>query len=391
MKIRKYVALTMPEAMKRIRSELGSDAVILNSRVIKTGGFLGFFKKSSIEVIAAIDPKPLKETALPKVNKHVPAQAPDEGSHAGAIKEPKASEQAPGEANNKALLKEISELKEALKAASNLKSAAVCYPRAFQVAVSVLDSQEIEPNIKTEIMGALLEKWYLGDQTENAADINKWVMEAILNRISPLPYGGLTFEKKFVNVVGPTGVGKTTTLAKMAAECVLKHNKKTAFITTDTYRIAAIDQLKTYARILNIPLEVCYNLDDFKEAADKFKEYDMVLVDTAGRNFRNQQYVEELAKVVDFNEEAETFLVLALTSKQRDMEEIYKQFSHISIDRFIFTKSDETSIYGSMLNMADKYQTGIAYITNGQNVPDDLVKATPESIANTLFGANSNA
>ena len=104
------------------------------------------------------------------------------------------------------------------------------------------------------------------------------------------------FNKKYINIVGPTGVGKTTTLAKVAAETMLNQRKKVAFITTDTYRIAAIDQLKTYAKILNIPIEVAYNLEDFKRAADRFSHYDIVFIDTAGRNFRNEQYVKDLEK-----------------------------------------------------------------------------------------------
>jgi flagellar biosynthesis protein FlhF len=194
-------------------------------------------------------------------------------------------------------------------------------------------------------------------------------------------------KKKYVNVIGPTGVGKTTTLAKIAADCILKHQKKVAFITTDTYRIAAIEQLKTYAQILNIPIEVCYSLKDFHAAAKKFASYDVVLIDTAGRNFRNKQYVDDLVNVLDFGMDLETYLVFALTSKQKDMEDIFRQFSTIKIDKFIFTKADETSVYGSMINLTDKFNIGVAYITTGQNVPDDFLIASPEAITNVLIGA----
>jgi flagellar biosynthesis protein FlhF len=210
----------------------------------------------------------------------------------------------------------------------------------------------------------------------------------MLKRISNYSFGEISFTKKFINVVGPTGVGKTTTLAKIAADCILKFNKKTALITTDTYRIAAIEQLKTYAKILSIPVEICYNLVDFAKACATFKDYDVVLIDTAGRNFRNQQYVEELKKVIDYNKEMETYLVLSLTAKQRDMEEIYQQFSTISINQFIFTKMDETSYYGAMYNMIDKFKKGTAYITNGQNVPDDRISATPGVVTNLILGVD---
>ncbi|WML50512.1 hypothetical protein RCG23_04140 [Neobacillus sp. PS3-34] len=183
-----------------------------------------------------------------------------------------------------------------------------------------------------------------------------------------------------------TGVGKTTTLAKIAADCVIKYKKKVAFITTDTYRIGAIEQLKTYAKILNVPLEVCYNIDDFKEASQKFEDYDIVLIDTAGRNFRNKQYVEDLQKIIDFNKDMETFLVLSLTAKQKDMEQIYRQFSIVNINKLIFTKADETSVYGPMINMIKDHQIGVSYVTNGQNVPDDMTSANPEVLINLLLG-----
>ena len=204
--------------------------------------------------------------------------------------------------------------------------------------------------------------------------------------MSGISFGGISFKKKFINVVGPTGVGKTTTLAKIAADCVLTHKKKVAFLTTDTYRIAAIDQLKTYAKILNVPMEVCYTIEDFRKAAQMYDDYDVILVDTAGRNFRNREYVDELKQTIDFDKDMESFLVLSLTAKQRDMEDIYEQFSIIDIDKFIFTKADETSAYGAMYNLIRKYSRGAAYITNGQNVPDDMIEAAPGEIAKMIIG-----
>ena len=175
-------------------------------------------------------------------------------------------------------------------------------------------------------------------------------------------------------------------MAKIAALCLLKYKKKIAFITTDTYRIAAIEQLKTYANILNVPIEVCYNVEDFQKAKILFENYDLVFIDTAGRNFRDPKYVAELKNIIDFKKDMETYLVLSLASKQCDMEEIYQQFSSIEIDKLIFTKADETSSYGAMLNVIHSWRKATAYITNGQNVPDDIVTATPENVINHIIG-----
>ncbi|WP_436375803.1 flagellar biosynthesis protein FlhF [Cytobacillus sp. BC1816] len=379
MKVKKFMAASMPDAMKQIRTELGKDAVILNSRVVYTGGVLGFFKKRIIEVMAAVDSnqeleqKPsVKPAAVPAPSDHYRGSAGE-----AQISSLKTSDE---------LIRELSSLKEMISSFAGAQQEGSIYPEAIRKALFILDEQEIEKSVQVHVLQALLEKWYLCGANAKDSEIEDWLHDELIKQIEDIPFGGMSLSKKYINVAGPTGVGKTTTLAKMAAECVIKHRKKAAFITADTYRIAAIDQLKTYASILNIPLEVCYTIEDFRQAADKLKEYDVVLIDTAGRNFRNKQYVEDLKNVIDFENEMETFLVLSLTSKQKDMEEIYNQFSIIDIDKLIFTKADETSTYGSMYNIIHKYKKGAAYITNGQDVPDDILMAGPEAIVKQLMG-----
>lgn len=386
MKIKKFTASSMADAMKSIREELGDDAVILNSRVTYTGGFLGLFRKKSFEVIAAVDEMEKREAGSleRRIKQPPPAkfETKREAAKGNLTKAFEEEKKAPH--TEQAVMDEIKELKNMLKNLTGPGDEFV-YPAPLQNVYRIMTEQEIDQSVKKEIMGSLLEKWFQANTNANANEVLSWSKELLQNRISHLPFGEITFKKKFVNVVGPTGVGKTTTLAKIAGDCILKFNKKVGLITTDTYRIAAIEQLKTYAKILSIPLEVCYNIDDFKKSCEKFKDFDVVLIDTAGRNFRNKQYVEDLKEVIDFNMDVETFLVLSLTAKQKDMEEIYEQFSSIPISQFIFTKIDETSNYGSMYNMIDKYQKGVAYITNGQNVPDDRLPASAQMIANLIF------
>lgn len=378
----------MPEAMKIIRAELGNDAVILNSKIVHTGGFLGLFKKKSIEVIAAVDEKK-KRLEKPVLKEKPKKVSPDLILQALEPNQKEAKPVIVQEKSSTELLKEISELKSLMQnmaQTTGKPNNEMNYPGPLQALNHLLHDQEIEPKIVQELMTGLLEKWYVSGANASETAVKDWLKDAMTKRIENVPYGGISFTKKYINVVGPTGVGKTTTLAKIAADCVLKHQKKVAFITTDTYRIAAIEQLKTYAQILNVPIEVCYSIADFQKAAERFAHFDMVLIDTAGRNFRNKVYVEELQKVIDFDNEIETFLVLAATSKQRDMEDIYKQFSLIHIDKLIFTKIDETSIFGAMINMIEKYNIGVAYLTNGQNVPDDMISAQPNVITNTVLG-----
>jgi flagellar biosynthesis protein FlhF len=395
----------MPEAMKQIRAELGHDAVILNSKMVTTGGFLGFFKKQSIEVIAAIDElvqaerkmqhepprvkvKPIvkpqsqaamveKEVLLPPISGGGDLSIPSPPSKLGKSVNPRKLD---GD-----MLAEIEGLKKMLQSITEHHTD-IPLPDPIQKCGHLLLNQEVPKDMRDELISSLLQKWYSNGSDGNERDVKKWLRQELYDRLSTLSFGGVTFTKKFINLVGPTGVGKTTTLAKIAAECTLKYKKKVALITTDTYRIAAIDQLKTYAKILNVPLEVCYSIEDYKQACEAFADYDIVLIDTAGRNFRNQQYVEDLKKVVDFDHDMETYLVLALTAKQKDMMDIYEQFSLIKINKFIFTKADETSTYGAMLHMMRTSHIGVAYITNGQNVPDDMISASREQVTNLILG-----
>ncbi len=392
----------MPEAMKQIRAELGNDAVILNSKIVTTGGFLGLFKKENIEVIAAIDevvqaerkmqfeqprvkikpivkpiPTPVdrEEVPLPKrnVEPSIPKPLPKQPTSEGDKK------------LDEDMLAEIAGLKKMLQTITEHQPD-LPLPEPIQKCGQRLLDQEVPKDIRDELLSSLLQKWYANGSGANEREVKKWLRQELYDRLSTLSFGRVTFTKKYINLVGPTGVGKTTTLAKIAAECALKYKKRVALITTDTYRIAAIDQLKTYAKILNVPLEVCYSLEDYKQACEAFKDYDIILTDTAGRNFRNQQYVEDLKKVVDFEHDMETFLVLALTAKQKDMMDIYEQFSLIKINKFIFTKADETSTYGAMLHMMKTSHIGVAYITNGQNVPDDMISANREQVTNLILG-----
>jgi len=392
----------MPEAMKQIRAELGNDAVILNSKIVTTGGFLGLFKKENIEVIAAIDEvvqaerkmqfeqprvkikpivKPIptivdrEEVPLPNrnVEPSIPKPLPKQTTSEGDKK------------HDEDMLAEIAGLKKMLQTITEHQPD-LPLPEPIQKCGQRLLDQEVPKDIRDELVSSLLQKWYANGSGANEREVKKWLRQELYDRLSTLSFGRITFTKKYINLVGPTGVGKTTTLAKIAAECALKYKKRVALITTDTYRIAAIDQLKTYAKILNVPLEVCYSLEDYKQACEAFKDYDIILTDTAGRNFRNQQYVEDLKKVVDFEHDMETFLVLALTAKQKDMMDIYEQFSLIKINKFIFTKADETSTYGAMLHMLKTSHIGVAYITNGQNVPDDMISANREQVTNLILG-----
>ncbi|MGF3102579.1 flagellar biosynthesis protein FlhF [Rossellomorea sp. DUT-2] len=375
MKVKKYAAPSMNEAMKKVRAELGDDAVILNSKVAYTGGFMGLFKKKMIEVIAAIDPE--VESEKIEMSRMKAKSAPIAHSSPPEKKY---------EVPNKSVESELKELKQMISTIKS-KNQFEKFAEDVQEILLFLKNHDISDTTLFRLGDYLEERIKSGflpgnNRNEWARQEVKHFLEGLLKGIA---LGGMSYKKKYINVIGPTGVGKTTTLAKMAAEAVIEKRMKIAFITTDTYRIAAIEQLKTYAGLLNVPVEVVYKIEDFKKAIDKFQDYDHVFIDTAGRNFREKKYVEDLRGIIDFDHQMETFLVLSLTSKERDMEEIISQFSSIDIDRFIFTKLDETSSYGSMINMMTEVKIGASYVTIGQDVPEDITEVNVEEIGHLLM------
>ncbi|WRP08461.1 flagellar biosynthesis protein FlhF [Rossellomorea aquimaris] len=375
MKVKKYAAPSMNEAMKKVRAELGDDAVILNSKVAYTGGFMGLFKKKIIEVIAAIDPEVENEkvemSRMKATSAPIAPPSPPEKKY---------------EVPNKSVESELKELKQMISTIKS-KNQFEKFAEEVQVILLFLKYHDINDTTLFRLGDYLEERIKSGFLPGN--NRNEWAKQEVKHFLDDLlkgiALGGMSYKKKYINVIGPTGVGKTTTLAKMAAEAVIEKRMKIAFITTDTYRIAAIDQLKTYAGLLNVPVEVVYKIEDFKKAIDKFQDYDHVFIDTAGRNFREKKYVEDLRGIIDFDHHMETFLVLSLTSKERDMKEIISQFSSIDIDRFIFTKLDETSSYGSMINMMTEVKIGASYVTVGQDVPEDITEVNVEEIGHLLM------
>ncbi|MNP42812.1 Flagellar biosynthesis protein FlhF [compost metagenome] len=164
-------------------------------------------------------------------------------------------------------------------------------------------------------------------------------------------------------------------------------HKKVGFITADTYRISAIEQLRTYASILNVPLEIVQSPGDVQRAMQRLEHCDLILMDTAGRNYLNELFVAELHSLLAPSDVSETYLVLSLTSKTQDMKRITEHFSKYNLDKVIFTKLDETETIGTIYNLLNEYPLKVSFLTNGQNVPDDLLQADGELLVDLLLGA----
>lgn len=364
MKVKKFTAPSMPEAMQLIRNDLGSDAVILNSKEVEKGGILGLFSKRYLEVIAAVDPDASIELPIMKT---LPGHDQPESRLADDIRR---------------LENDIRQMK---------GGSTSHYPGLLREVYDMLLDQEITASLIEKMMRPLVKEWYQNDESLSRSTVYHSLYKLLKKELANKSASPFAYEKKYLLVAGPTGVGKTTTLAKIAAKAKLEDGKNIAFITADTYRIAAVDQLKAYADILNVPIEVAYTKEDFLKAKETFSDRDLVLVDTAGRNFREAFYIDELKQLIPFGNDTETWLVLSMTSKYLDLREIYRKFTELALNRCILTKIDETRTYGAAINFWLGDGMVPLFFTNGQNVPDDLIPSSPERVAEMITGVQENA
>lgn len=364
MKMKKYTADTMVNAMKKVRTDFGDDAIILSSNVVKSKGFFGLFKKKSVEVVAGYDE---------------PTPRHSEPIHTSLINHIGLADDSTVE-----LKKEMNEMKKLLR---NLHSVPdnSRYPDEMQPLLTHLQHQGISTDLIKQIADAIFSQMKVEKKDFTQDELWKIAHELLVEEIRHLPFGGLSFTKKYINVLGPTGVGKTTTIAKIAARALLEKKKKIGFITTDTYRIAAIEQLRTYANLLQAPVEVAYNNEDFETAIQKFADLDLVFIDTAGRNYKEAKFVKNLSELIDFSLDMESFLVLSMTSKEDDMRTIIEQFKSFPIEKYIFTKMDETNSVGPMFNLMSQYGIGTAYYTDGQEVPEDITEADAHGLVSLVL------
>ena len=187
--------------------------------------------------------------------------------------------------------------------------------------------------------------------------------------------------------LGPTGVGKTTTLAKLAAYLKIKRQLEVGIISIDTYRIGAVDQLQTYASILDIPLIVAQSKVELNHARDQFRHHDIVLVDTTGKNFLHKQHVQDISKLFSERDNTYFFLVLSATGKDDDLKQTILHFRSINVHSLIFTKVDETINHGSIVNQLLRFPFPVSYLGTGQRVPEDIELATHKRVLSFLFPA----
>ncbi|MEM8875254.1 MAG: flagellar biosynthesis protein FlhF [Planctomycetota bacterium] len=411
MKLKTISAPTMAEAIKAVKTELGANAVILHTRQVKTSKWMGLRRSLRVEVIAGLadkkkQPKPPVKRTVPTLAEALPPQAmpkpahsevlaalakksladlaPDAAPGAGLLNTPVA-----GQAAMRSLNKEVSDLKTMVKDLVKLQHDATrpdlpeslfdSYLRLVEGEVADELADRIVRDIKQVAQPA-----QLGDE----ASVRKLLAEKIAGLV---PTSGPIQRRHndaptVVALIGPTGVGKTTTVAKLAANLQLVQNMKVGLLTIDTYRIAAVDQLRKFSEIINARLEVAHTAAEIPQALASFADCDFILLDTAGRSPKDEMHLRELEQCLKVAKPDEIHLVMSASQGRSSSEMVVEKFGALQPDSVIFTKVDEAVQLGVVLNVAHKLGKSLSYITYGQNVPNDIEVGCARRLAKAILG-----
>ena len=425
MTIKKYQGKTKEEAIALAKEELGSSVVIMNVKELRQKGFLGLFKGNLFEVTAAVEDDGV--SGIPFTVEKPITPAPVRGNFEAVADEKISISPATEEEALKDAFAAVNQVIQTKKEKISEKKEEVITPSLFkreqsqrkperkEVEFHPLESMDFVEEISSErenenqTFYRMLYKVLLDNEVDeifinqimddvdkvahstNGLDylISNVYQKMILKLGQPDVITLAKRKPKVVFFIGPTGVGKTTTIAKIASKFKLEQEKKVALLTADTYRIAAAEQLRTYADILDTPLSIVYTPEDITKEIEKLCEYDLILVDTAGFSHKNEAQREDMKTLLASLPEEydrQIYLVLSSTTKYKDLIDItdtYKNFCEYSL---IFTKLDETRAYGNILNIKLKTGAAISYVTTGQNVPDDIEVVDTQKLVKQLLG-----
>ncbi|MDH4224725.1 MAG: flagellar biosynthesis protein FlhF [Deltaproteobacteria bacterium] len=415
MHIKRFRGADMQEALEKVKKEMGSEAIILSTRHVRGGrGAFGLFGKPMLEVTAAQDNgenSPELEALLASKGRSSPQAEPDPSFGSARSRAETFSILAP-------LTDEISDLKEMLQNVGTAHLSAFRDSAMLsQLKAEIQDMRQMVHALSSQAQGLrdsdfpenlvvlyqqltfsgleekfarrLLEEALRNIPAGDLDDFNyvKIFLARMMMKIVKVT-GELAVEpgrQKVVALVGPTGVGKTTTVAKWASEQSLKHQRRVGLITVDTFRIAAVEQLKVYAKIIGLPITVVSGKTDLQQAIRDFGDKDVVFVDTGGRSQRDDLQMAEIHHLLDGETNMDILLALSATTKDPDLTEITRRFNQLPLKGVVFTKLDESTGFGSIFNHAIRFKLPIAYLTTGQKVPEDMELATRERLVDLLL------
>lgn len=363
MKIKRFRAPTVPAAIEAVRRELGRDAIILDTKRVRAGGLAGFFGPRLVEVTAAADPgvPGLRHGGrlLPLISEPAPGAL-----HGERAQQPEERAQQPSEGI--ALRLNVPGPPETARPEPWIERF-LAGGLPLEVAERLGRGLPPAPGRESEIRVLLGER-----------------LKALLGRPRPVIVGP---QCRVVALMGQTGVGKTTTIAKLAARFHLRKGKRVALVTADTYRIAAIDQLQSYAGIIGVPMEVVYNQHDVRRLLGRFSDFDLILVDTPGRNPRDGRAMSDLKRLLAAIGPHQVHLLMPAGTDLGQAREMAHAYSRVGYDRLLFTKLDEGLVPGLIPTLAAETGKPLSYLATGQQVPEDLAVATASQVTGYLWDA----
>jgi len=420
--IKKFTGKTEAEATEAAQKELGKGVVIMSVRQIKPKGVLAAFRSKLTEVTAALEEEPQRSAYIRR--EQTSLTAPSQETRTDTAAQP-----VPASSATRSIEEKLENLQTLLE--SQLQTRQSPPPESQQSAAEGQDDLrgELRPG-ETEKNGQDV----LSETPENAErkdqlkkfrqliydtmvenEVDEKYLEKVMEEIDKIQKPNMPFDyllasiyqrmilkfgkaeedtevsekPRIVTFIGPTGVGKTTTIAKIASHYVVDQKRQVALLTLDTYRIAAAEQLRTYANILMVPFRVVYTEEELATAIRDFQDYEYILVDTPGHSPQNKEQLGNLKQMLAQMKrvpECRFYLVLSATTKYRDLIKIADSYRQIADYQLIFTKLDETEALGNLLNMRLYTDKTIAYVTHGQNVPDDIELFNPQKTVKKLLG-----
>jgi flagellar biosynthesis protein FlhF len=379
MQIKRFEAKNMTAALRIIKAELGSEAVILSARSLKNGsGILSSFKPAGVEVTAATDTYALTASTSTRESglKHT-VYPPVRGAATYPVDQKKRPVPGVNSLNRRYMAK---------NAYANEKHAGPGAEKKILFSLyQQLVSQDVDPDIATDITESLK---LIPDASHRLAQGElKSLLAGILAHMGVIakPIEFENTKARAVAFIGTTGVGKTTTIAKLAAHFAIDQDKDVALITIDDLRIAAIDQIKACANIIGIPLEVASNSSDLKKHIKRFRQKDLILIDTPGFNQKNNDQIMELQGFFKKLNTIETQLILSATTKEKDLLDTVKRFENMGTNRLTFTRIDESNTVGNLLNVLIRTTIPFSYLADGQQIPNAIQDASIEELTTLIL------
>lgn len=371
--IKRFVVKSLPQVMGMVRQELGSDAIILSSRKIRRPGFAGWLGFTVYEVFAAVEPPSSTQTTPSTFTQAplAPAQIPLHKME--KHDEPKQN-----------VVQELQQIKNML---SSMLFEGLATPLAFDSEWQDVLIHWSKTGFSTELLHKLVDQFTERRSHEPDISLQKVLDEFLVSVLSKIgSCRTITVSDRLVLFVGSTGVGKTTTIAKLAAQAKLRDGRRVGLVTIDTFRVAAKEQLQTYADILNVPLKVAHNASELKEQIAALADCDLILVDTMGRSFLDAKQAQELQQLVHGITFDVTYLVVSLTSRFAEAKETAVVLQNIGCNALLLTKNDEALLPSLAVTLVDELNIPLSYITTGQEVPNDLMVADVEHMTSLFQG-----